>query len=66
MEKAIFNNKSYYYNLERALELGLPILDILLDVDHLDEEVLEEARKEGLLFIEDSTGFSLEDRIEVD
>ena len=48
------------------MELGLPILDILLDINYLDKEVLEEARKEGLLFIEDSIGFLLEDRIEVD
>ena len=48
------------------MELGLPMPDILLDIDYLDKEVLEEARKEGLLFVEDSMGFLLEDGMEVD
>jgi hypothetical protein len=52
-EKRVFGEKSYYYHLERLRVKGIPMPEVEPDVDVLDDDILEEARKEGLLFAED-------------
>ena len=53
-EKRVFGEKSYYYHLERHCSHGIPMPMVEPDIDILNKETLEAARKKELLFAEDS------------